>query len=147
MRLLKFNTVSALGMVVHLGSLALMTHIFQTHYALAATIAVELAVLHNFAWHWRWTWADRRSSGNTCMSHALLRFNLSTGIVSIGGNLAFVNLFSGVLGWDPVISGMLSIVPTAVVNYLFSDRWVFLCVVRQSLKSSKLPGHSNSPER
>ena len=29
------------------------------HYLVAAMLAIELAALHNFVWHLRWTWGDR----------------------------------------------------------------------------------------
>ena len=62
MRWLKFNAVGALGMIVQLGSLGLLIHVLGMHYMLATALAVEAAVLHNFLWHRRWTWAEDRKS-------------------------------------------------------------------------------------
>ena len=52
--------VGAMGLGVQLLVLRLLatgtTLALQTSMALA----VETALLHNFVWHERWTWADRR---------------------------------------------------------------------------------------
>ena len=55
MRWLKFNAVGALGMAVQLGSLGFFVRVLGLHYLLATALAVEVAVLHNFIWHRRWT--------------------------------------------------------------------------------------------
>ncbi len=56
----KFNVVGAMGMVVQLAALALFSRLAPGHYLYASAAAVELAVLHNFVWHVRYTWRDRR---------------------------------------------------------------------------------------
>ena len=48
-RWLKFNAVGALGAMLQLGVLWMLTRI-SVHYLLATALAVELAVLHNYAW-------------------------------------------------------------------------------------------------
>jgi putative flippase GtrA len=58
LRWLKFNLVGTLGFAVQLGCLKLLLH-FQMNYLAATALAVEIAVLHNFVWHERFTWKDR----------------------------------------------------------------------------------------
>lgn len=125
MRWLKFNAVGSLGMLVQLGSLGFFVHILGLHYLLATTLAVETAVLHNFFWHRKWTWADRRGSGTLAPGLLLLRFNLTTGMVSIAGNLFFMRILSGTAGLEPMLANLLSIVFCSLINFLLSDRWVF----------------------
>ena len=122
----KFSAVGSIGMAVHLGLLALFVKALGMHYLLATALSVETAVLHNFAWHCRWTWADRPVEGFSAVAATLLRFHLSNGLVSIAGNLFFMHLFAGGMGIDPFIASLLSIPPCALVNFLVSDRWVFL---------------------
>jgi putative flippase GtrA len=54
---LKFNTVGLIGIGVQLFVLALLKSGLGMNYLLATTIAVEIAVIHNFIWHERWTWS------------------------------------------------------------------------------------------
>src|SRR5689334_13114390 len=91
---LKFNAVGIVGTLVQLAVLTSLVAAFgKPYYLLATMIAVETAILHNFIWHIKWTWTDRMSSsiGKTRNIRALIstlfRFNLSTGAVSILGNV------------------------------------------------------------
>ena len=126
MRCMKFYAVGAMGMAVHLTLLALFVRVLQMHYQWATVFAVEAAVVHNFLWHRRWTWSDRPVDGAAATAARLVRFNLTNGLVSVLGNLFFMHLFAGLLRFDPIVASLLSIPPCALVNFLVSDRWVFL---------------------
>jgi len=126
MRWLKFNAVGALGMAVQLGVLALLVRVAGLHYLAATALAVEAAVIHNFAWHRRWTWADRPGVAGPAWGALLLRFNLTTGAVSIGGNLVSMAVLTGAAGIDPVLASLASIGLCALLNFLVCDQWVFL---------------------
>ncbi|MBZ5515825.1 MAG: GtrA family protein [Acidobacteriia bacterium] len=86
MRWLRFNAVGAMGAALQLALLALLVHVVGMHYLWATALSVEAAILHNFLWHRRWTWADRRGASDGAAA-ALARFNLTNGLVSISGNL------------------------------------------------------------
>jgi putative flippase GtrA len=120
-RWLKFNAVSAIGIAVQLGALALLTSVLKINYLLATGLAVEAAVLHNFIWHERFTWADRRSPDRFMR---LLKFNLTTGIFSIAGNLAFTKVLADA-GVDYVAANTISVVLCSVINFFLNDRIVF----------------------
>ena len=56
-----FMAVGALGFALQIAALALFT---AAGWPLIAAIAaaVEVAILHNFCWHERWTWRDRAAA-------------------------------------------------------------------------------------
>ena len=54
-----FVAVGAIGFLLQLGSLAFLTMVAGWPYGPATASAVQLAVIHNFLWHERWTWRDR----------------------------------------------------------------------------------------
>ena len=114
-----------MGFALQLGTLAWLLHAFDSHFLWASAISVEIAVIHNFLWHWSWTWADRRPSTSAGMLAALLRFNLSNGIISIAGTLLCSGILIGVAHVGPVLANALSLLPCCVVNFLVSDRLVF----------------------
>ncbi len=123
---LKFNAVGAIGIGVQLGALTLLTGGLGIDYLPATALAVEAAVLHNFLWHERWTWAERAAGRTWRTSLArLLRFNLSTGLISIGGNLLLMRLLVGGLGVHFLVANLLTITACSVANFLVSDRLVF----------------------
>jgi len=125
LRWIRFNTVGTMGFALQLGVLALLLRLLEPHFFWASALAVEVSVVHNFLWHWSWTWADRRASHGRGMSAALLRFNLSTGIVSIAGTLLCTGFLIGVAHVGPILANALSLLPCCMVNFLVSDRLIF----------------------
>jgi putative flippase GtrA len=123
-RWLKFNAVGLIGIGVQLGALALFTKVLGWNYLAATVLAVETAVLHNFGWHEVWTWRDRRGDGSS-LAARLLRFHLGNGLVSIVSNVVLMRLLAGSLGWPVMVSNLVSIILTSVMNFLVSEFWVF----------------------
>ena len=121
LRWLKFNAVGAIGIAVQLAALAVLTSVLEINYLLATGLAVEAAVLHNFIWHERFTWGDRRSPDRFIR---LLKFNLTTGVFSIAGNLAFTKVLSDA-GMNYLAANALSIAACSIVNFFLNDRFVF----------------------
>ncbi len=119
-RWLRFNAVGAIGIGVQMAVLAALVAA-GTHYLAATVAAVEAAVLHNYAWHRRWTWADRNATGLA----PLLRFHAANGAVSLAGNIAFMWLLAGLAGLHPVFANALSIAACALLNFFLADRLVF----------------------
>ena len=97
------------------------------HYMLATALAVESAVLHNFVWHERWTWVDRTGANRRGMLGRLIRFNLSTGIVSIASNLVFMSLFVDGFGLHYLPANLLSIGACSLVHFFSSATSSSLC--------------------
>jgi putative flippase GtrA len=116
-RWLRFNAVGVLGAGIQLAALALMLRL-HIHYLVATVLAIEAALLHNYVWHRRWTWADGEGS--------LWRFHLSNGLISFISNLLLMRLFAGTFGFPPVPSNLAAIVLTSFLNYMLAARWVFV---------------------
>ncbi len=62
-RWLKFNLVGGMGIAVQLLMLVVLKTGLHLNYLIATALAVETAVVHNFLWHERFTWADRAGAG------------------------------------------------------------------------------------
>ncbi len=124
-RWMKFNAVGGLGIVVQLATLAVFRSWLKLDYLLATGLAVEIAVIHNFLWHERYTWADRPASRITHSLVRLAKFNATNGAVSIVGNLLLMRLLVGELKLNYVGSNLVAIVLCSLVNFLLGDRFVF----------------------
>ena len=123
----KFVTVGCLGFVLQLLTLWALTSLAAWPWLPATAAAVEVAVLHNFVWHERWTWADRRFGGfaGPQTFARLVRFNLATGLISIVGNLVLMDVLVEALGLPPLLGNVIAVGLLSVVNFIVSDRWVF----------------------
>jgi putative flippase GtrA len=124
-RFLRFNLASALGIGVQMGTLWLCLHGASLHYLPATAVAVTAAVLHNFVWHWRWTWGDRAIPA-TAAPAVLARFALANGAVSLASNLAVVSLLVGAAGLDALPASLMAIAAGGLINFYLGDRAVFL---------------------
>jgi len=116
--------VGAVGIGVQLCFLFLFKTVLHLNYLLATALAVECAVLHNFLWHEHFTWADRRE-GRSGMARRLLRFNFTTGMISIVGNLLLMRVLVGSLHLQYMIANLLTIGVCSLANFWASDRVVF----------------------
>ena len=125
MRWLKFNAVGTLGIGLQLAVLFALKSGFHLSYLPAAALAVEAAVVHNFLWHERYTWADRVQPSWRKSLPRLLRFNLSNGGVSIVGNLALMKLLVGVGHLNYLAANGVAIALCSLANFLVSEEWVF----------------------
>ena len=122
-RAIRFYTVGAMGVVVQLSALtALMTGVGLSHW-ISTALAVEMAVLHNFVWHQRWTWGDRPSE--QCYRR-LIRFHLTTGLLSIASNVIVTALLIEKAGMPYLAANLLSIAAASVLTYLLADHQVFI---------------------
>jgi len=121
LRWIKFNLVGLLGVAVQLTVLSLLVR-RGMHYLPATAIAVEAAVLHNFAWHVRWTWLDRPERLSW---RSFLRFHVANGLVSIASNLVLMRAFKGGLGMAVLVANPIAIAITSILNFVLGDRWVF----------------------
>jgi len=122
---LKFNAVGLIGIGVQLIVLTVLKTGLAVNYLAATVIAVETAVLHNFVWHERWTWIEQTRVNAEGVFGRLIRFHLTNGLISIGGNLLLMWIFVSQLHLHYFLANIMAIGTCSIVNFLASDRLVF----------------------
>ena len=123
-RWLKFSAVGILGVAIQLGALRVLYGWLRLEYLAATGLAVEVAVLHNFVWHQRWTW---RESAEPCggVAARLVRFHLSVGLVSAIANLVLMRWLVGTCHAPYLSANLACIAAGSVANFLVSELFVF----------------------
>jgi len=121
----KFNVVGGIGIGVQLVVFVYLKSGFHLSYLWATALAVEAAVVHNFLWHERFTWADRVHVTRRQSMLRLLRFNFTTGAVSILGNVALMKLLVDTAHLNYLMANAITIPACSVANFVVSDRLVF----------------------
>ncbi len=128
-RWLRFNLVGAIGIAVQFAALFLLKGVAHVDYVVATVFAVEAAIVHNFVWHEQFTWADRTKSANGRRWRSSLlrffRFNLTTGAVSILGNVSLMVVMVGAGHMNYLVANGIAITLCSIANFLVSDEWVF----------------------
>ncbi len=120
----RFSLASLAGVGVQLALLATLVHGLRMPYLAATAVAVVATIVHNFLWHWRWTWADRHLSPGESAG-AFGRFALSNGSVSLAGNLVAMPLLVGRAGLPPVAANVAAIAICGLLNFWLADRIAF----------------------
>lgn len=120
---MKFNAVGATGVAVQTITLFALLRMTGLHYLAATAIAVEASVINNFIWHRKWTWADRQK---TSIAVLLLRFHLTSGAMSLAGNLLLMWLLVGRVGLNATVANAATIAVCSLINFALSDRFVFV---------------------
>jgi putative flippase GtrA len=124
-RRLAFAAVGALGLGVQLSVLHLLAGWSGLDYRAGTALAVEAALLHNFLWHERWTWADRVSPFRGAVGRRLARFHLANGVISLAGNVLLTTVLVTVFALHYLAANLLAVAGCLVLNFLAADRLVF----------------------
>jgi putative flippase GtrA len=120
-----FVAVGAAGFVVQLASLHALVSLAGVHYLLATGLAVEAAILNNFAWHSRWTWRDRPRRAGAQAWARLVKFNGLSALSSIVGNVLFTGILVATTGMPVLMANAVAVALVAAINFAGLDRWVF----------------------
>jgi putative flippase GtrA len=119
----RFVLVAAGGFIVQMTVLSLLAG-RAVALPLAVAIAVEAAILHNFFWHERWTFAGRRF-GRDGRLQRWWQFNAAAAVTSVTGNILITG---GLLAWmpmPPTAANAIAVVTIGALNFLLADRWAF----------------------
>jgi putative flippase GtrA len=121
-RLVRFSLVSALGIAVQLATIWIFTAA-GVHYLPATLAGVSAAIVHNFAWHRRWTWAERAAGASVLVT--LAAFTLANGTVSLVGNVVLMAVLVGVFGIPALGANAIAIGVCGCLNFWLGDTVVF----------------------
>ena len=113
-RFFRFNLVGVIGFALQLAVLVAMLVRLGLHYLAATALAVEAAILHNFLWHERWTWADRPHGGRLIR---LAHFHAVNGAVSLTGNLLLMPMLVRLCGLPVLPANLIAVLVCAAMNY------------------------------
>jgi putative flippase GtrA len=120
----RFNVAGFAGILLQLAMLWLLTSREGLHYQAATLLAVGVAIVHNFVWHWRWTWADRALT-HRAAAHAFGRFALTNGAVSLVVNMMAMPLLITGAGLPPVPANLLAIAGAGLANFYLASTVAF----------------------
>lgn len=114
----RFLTVGLGGTVVNLGSLAGLATL-KTPNLLAALIATEIAIIHNFLWNDAWTFKKNQATDNPLLRVKLGRFGRFQLITALTASLSLglFSVFNAVLGWHYLLAQLAAIGFATVLNF------------------------------
>lgn len=125
-RWFKFQTVGAFGVLVHMASLKFLHESIGWSVSAATAAAVEVAILHNFVWHVRWTWGNtNRPFDAAKLWRQLWQYNLLYCLISMATNLGFTNLYMNAFHLHYLVANLLAIATGGIANFAAGEFLVF----------------------
>jgi putative flippase GtrA len=121
-RWVRFNIVGVMGFALQTVTLSLLVRWAGLSTGLAVTVAVLVAVSHNFLWHEHFTWPSLPRE-DRC--RRWVSFHVSTGILSVLSNVGMTVLVMAATGLSVVVANVVAVVMMSLVNFWVSDRVVF----------------------
>ncbi|GMR11558.1 MAG: hypothetical protein BMS9Abin28_2393 [Anaerolineae bacterium] len=122
LRMLRFLTVGATGLVVNSLAMIFFTEIAGTPLLISAALATLCSTLWNFGFTEVWVFGDRGQT-NTRTSR-LLRFLLMNGLSLVLRGPMLSIMVSGI-GLHYVAANLISLFAIALIRYTLSDRWIW----------------------
>jgi putative flippase GtrA len=125
----RFSAVGLMGAVIQLLLLYFGTKEFGLPSVAAMPVAAEIALLHNFVWHERFTWRDRgllRTVTPGEIAARLWRFHIASGVISLGGNTVAMYFLVQRFEIPAMPAAIAAMILCSVVNFLATDRWVYV---------------------
>lgn len=119
----RWLAVAAMGFAVQTALLILLAGA-GLRASLAMALAVTAAVLHNAAWHDRWTWADRPVPGVAARLRRLAALSGVTAAVSVGGGVLLTLVWVDLLALPVLAANVLTVATLGLVNFVVLDRGV-----------------------
>jgi putative flippase GtrA len=125
-RFFRYNLVGVMGLGVKFSVLAGLVELAGAGYLAATAVAVEATILHNFVWHFRWTWRDRSAGlSRRAALRCLWKFHLGTGAVALLANLLVMRLLVEELGVYYALANIAATVVAGLANFMISNFVVF----------------------
>jgi putative flippase GtrA len=119
-RFVKFAAVGLTGVVVNLGTLALL-RMLGVHTNVASALAIEISILSNFTINHLWTFGDRREAGASLLKHGA-RFH----VVSLGGGVIQFLIFVAMnIAWLLLFGGDAAIEAYGAGAHSWAERWLW----------------------
>jgi len=121
-RPLRYLAVATLGAALQAGVVIAASAVGCSPVA-ATVIGIEAAILHNFAWHDRWTWGDRDRREPRVVR--LVRYNAALAGTSLAVGAGVTWMVVAGLGWGVLPANAVAVAVAALANYIASDRVLF----------------------
>jgi putative flippase GtrA len=118
----RFNAVAFAGFSVQTATVWVLVEHLGMHYLAAVAVALEAAILHNYAWHARWTWRDRPPADGGV--RRLLQYNVVASATA-AANLACVAALVEAWRVPYLLASVLGVGLCAVINFVVADTVVF----------------------
>jgi putative flippase GtrA len=124
-RVLKFQLVAWVGTLINMGTLWLLKGQLKVPLAVAGACAIELAIIHNFTWHYFVTWQERVARTALDYFVRLVKYNAVTASIDFVCNLTLLVVLTKYAGLNYLVANLLGMLGGPVLKFLANEFVVF----------------------
>jgi dolichol-phosphate mannosyltransferase len=139
--IVRFQLVTWLGTLLNLGTMWLLHGHLKVPRSIAGAVAIELAIIHNFTWHYFITWRDRVKHTQKDFFARLLKYNLATASIDFVVNWSIMMILSTFFGVYYLLAQLIGMLPGPIFKFLANEFVIFKDKTKKMIKEKdKLHG-------
>ncbi|RKY76132.1 hypothetical protein DRQ07_10790 [candidate division KSB1 bacterium] len=124
-RIIKFQVVAVGGTIVNMTTLFILKGQARFPLIVSGAIAIELAIIHNFTWHYFKTWKERVHHTVKDYFKRLFQYNIVTASIDFTVNLSFLWFLTNVVGLHYMLSNLFGMMAGPILKYFANDLLIF----------------------
>jgi dolichol-phosphate mannosyltransferase len=124
-RYIKFQFVAWIGTLVNMGVLWLLKGVLDAPLMLAGACAIELAIIHNFTWHYFLTWRERVAHTTGDYFLHLAKYNVVTASIDFVVNLTVLYVLTKYFGVYYLVANIIGMLAGPVLKFLANEFLIF----------------------
>jgi putative flippase GtrA len=125
MRIVRFQCVGLGGTLLNFSCLWLLHGMLHMHLLIAGAVAIELAIIHNFTWHYLQTWKNRVLGTYKDYCTRLFKYNMITAAVDLYLNLGILYLLATHMSLHYMAANLLAMSVGFLVKFILNDHIIF----------------------
>jgi len=124
-RIITFQLVAWLGTAINITVLWLLKGVLDVPLLIAGACAIEIAIVHNFTWHYFVTWKGRVSGGLRDYFIRLFHYNIVTASIDFVVNLGTLWVLTTFFGIHYLIADLLGKLAGPLFKYFANEFVIF----------------------
>jgi len=124
-RILNFQLVAFGGTLVNMSVLWLLKGHLHLPVIAAGACAIELAIIHNFTWHYFRTWRERVDFSVPDYLKRLIKYNFITASIDFIVNLGLLWVLTRYVGMHYLIANGIGMLGGPVLKFLANEHLIF----------------------
>lgn len=124
-RILRFQLVAWGGTLVNLLVLWLTKGVLGIPLLPAGALAIEVAIVHNFTWHYFFTWRERVGRNLPDYGRRLFQYNLVTASIDFTVNLGVLWILAAFAGVHYLVADLAGMLAGPFFKFLANEFFIF----------------------
>lgn len=124
-RILSFQFIGWIGTAINLAVLWFCYDVLSWPLLVSGALAIEIAIIHNFAWYYFWTWNDRVAFTVRNFITLFARYNIFTAAIDFVIRLGILWILTEYFGVHYLISDVIGMFIAPILKYITNDAYIF----------------------